>query len=59
MLIPTNISFVCEAMLDVFDEDAWDHYGMNNDYLASYLALGDNFEVNAKEKSLKGWNFTS
>ncbi len=48
ILIPSNITFVREAMSVAFDEDTWDQYGANNDYLASYLVLGDNFAMNAK-----------
>jgi hypothetical protein len=44
MLIPSNTTFVREAMLVIFDEDTWDQYGMNSDYLASYFALGDNLQ---------------
>jgi hypothetical protein len=38
MLIPNKITFIHEAMLAAFDEDTWDQYGANNDYLASCLA---------------------
>ncbi len=38
MLIPNNITFIHEAMLAAFDEDTWDQYGANIDYLASCLA---------------------
>ncbi len=44
MLIPSNTTFVCETMLVAFDEDTWDQYGANNDY----LILGDNFAVNVE-----------
>lgn len=57
MLIPSNIAFVHEAMLATFDEDAWDQYGANSDYLASCLALGDNFAMNAQEENAKGVDF--
>lgn len=30
---------------------------MNNDYLASCLALGDNFAMNVEEKNTEGVNF--
>jgi hypothetical protein len=48
MLIPSNTTFVREAMLVAFDEDTWDRYGVNSDYFASYLAFGDNFAMNVE-----------
>ncbi len=48
MLIPSNIKFLCEVMLDAFDQDDWDQFGVNGDHFASCLALGDNFAVNVK-----------
>jgi hypothetical protein len=48
MLIPSNIRFIGEVMLDAFDQDDWDQFGVNGDHFASCLTLGDNFVVNVK-----------
>lgn len=32
-----------------FYEDDWDQFGVDGDYLASCLALGDNSKVNVEE----------
>jgi hypothetical protein len=57
MLIPNNKRFVWEVTLDVFGEDDWDQFGVNSDQLASCLALGDNFAMNAKEGNSEGVDF--
>ncbi len=57
MLIPSNTTFVHEAMFAAFDEDAWDQYGVNSDYLASDLTLGDNFAMNVEEENAKRVDF--
>jgi len=33
VLVPNNITFIHEIMLDAFDEDDWDQFGANGDYL--------------------------
>jgi hypothetical protein len=54
VMVPSNMAFVHKAMLDVFDEDDRDQFGVNRGYLASRLALGDNFAVNVEEGNVEG-----
>ncbi len=59
VLVPSNTAFVHKVMLDAFDEDDWDQFGVDGDYLALCLALGDNFAINVEEGNAKGVDFTS
>jgi hypothetical protein len=44
-------------MLDAFDEDQWDQFGVNGDHVTSCLTLWDNFVVNVEEKNVEGVDF--
>jgi hypothetical protein len=45
VLIPNNTSFVWNVVESTFEEQEWDQYWIDGDYLASCLQLGDNFVI--------------
>jgi hypothetical protein len=49
VLNASSTAYVRRAMEANFHEDEWDAYGVDGDYLAACLQLGDNFAVNAEE----------
>ncbi len=54
VLIPNNTSFVRDVVESTFEKQEWDQYGVDGDYLASCLQLGDNFVIKVKEDNEEG-----
>ncbi len=52
--IPNNTSFVPNVVESTFEEQEWDQYGVDGDYLASCLQLGDNFVIKVEEDNEEG-----
>jgi hypothetical protein len=45
MVFPNNTGYVRAVMLSEFNVDDWDEFGLNGEYLASTLELGDNLAI--------------
>jgi hypothetical protein len=46
-------------MENALEEDEWDDYGNDGEWLAKCISLGNNFAMNSKEGNVKGSTSTS